>query len=510
MSVTLRASGFRTSVGAAWAEFPVKIGLLGTAIIAIGSLTPAYLPQASPIWPVLRSLNLAGEFGRVAGTVLTVSGIFLLVDAWFRLRHEIYARLNPLVIIGLWSLPFLVSPPILSHDAYSYDAQGWMIHNGQNPYDGGPTLVPGLFTDYAPWQWRYTPAPYGPLGLQIAHLVVDLSGGHPWLAALLIRIPALIGVTCIVHFLPKIARRIGADEHQVIWFACLNPLLVIDYVGGAHNDAWMMGLVVVSLWLALKPGWWPLAAVAIGVGASIKQPAILGAVFLPLLAHPIPSWRDLKRSMAAIGKAVVSLGIAAGVFVVISIACGLGFGWLDALGVPGTIPSASPSYGLGALLQLIIAPGGTSWLNGTMRVVLVLGVLLMLYWILRYGLKEPWKALSWSWLTVALSASALHSWYLLWGGLILPLSTTKRKVPWPAIAIVIFMLGYAALNMGNRNGVWAVLAAAVCMVAWLSHIAVYHRLWPGLRQNWVSHRYDRQPDTPPAAESSGPNPKELP
>ena len=468
-------------VRAAWAELPVKVGLLGTAIIAIGSLTPAYLPQASPMWPLLRAMGLAGQFGRVFGTVLTISGVFLLVDAWFRLRHTKYDHLRPLVVVALWSLPFLISPPIFSHDMYSYGAQGWMIHQGQNPYDGGPTLVPGPFSDYVSWVWRYTTAPYGPLALQISHLIAVTSGGYPWLAAYLMRIPALIGVACIVHFLPIIARRLGADLHQVSWFACLNPLLVIDYVGGGHNDAWMMGLVVLGLWVATKPRWWPLAAVVIGMATSIKQPAIFAALFLPVLISPVGSWRETRAMGVAIGKAAAGLAISAATFVGISYACGLGFGWIQALSVPGTVGSISPSYQVGRLIQGFVDPNGTTWLEGTESVVTAMGLVFIVYVTARYGWRRPMKALSWAWITLALTASALHSWYLLWGGLLLPMARDKRNVPWPAVLVVILMLCYAGINLGDRNGFFSIIAAIVCLAAWLVHLVVYHRMWRLIR-----------------------------
>jgi alpha-1,6-mannosyltransferase len=462
---------------AAWSEFPVKVGLLATAIITLGSLTPAYLPQASPIWSVLRRLGLAGEFGRVFGTILVISGIFALVDAWFRLRHTIYSHLKPLAIVGLWSLPFLCAPAIFSHDAHSYAAQGWMVHNGVNPYEVGPGIVPGLFSNYTPWVWRYTPAPYGPLALQISHLIADCSGGRPWLAGLLMRLPALIAVAVIIHLLPKIAERLGADPGPVTWFACLNPLLVIDYVGGAHNDGWMMGLVGVAIWVATKPRWWPLAALIIGAGAAIKQPAILAAIFLPFFASRVG--HSLAGYSRAIGRSLASLGLAIGSFVALSFACRLGFGWITALTVPGSVPSISPSYLLGSLLQWLIEPGGTTWSLGTAQVMMIVGLALIAFLCLRYGFTQPIKALAWSWIVLALAASALHSWYLLWGGLLLPIGM-KRRLPWVGILVVILMLCYAGLNLSDRNGLGAFIAAVIAMLAWLGHLVIYH--WLGTKR----------------------------
>jgi hypothetical protein len=288
------------------------------------------------------------------------------------------------------------------------------------------------------------------------------------------RIPALIGVIAIVYLLPKIGEHLGADVRQITWFACLNPLIVIDFVGGAHNDAWMMGLVVVGLWVATKPHWWVLSAVIIGVATSIKQPGIVAAIFLPLLAHPFTTAR---YRLAVIGRSVASLGIAIAVFMSVSVWCGLGFGWLDAIGVPGSVPSISPSHMIGTALQALIDPGGSAWLTGATRLGMGIGAVFMVYVTLRYGLRQPMKALSWAWIAAALSASALHSWYLLWGGLLLPMAGSKRRVPWPAVLVVILMLCYAAINMGERNGIFAIVAAGVCMLAWLAHIIIYHRFW---------------------------------
>ena len=485
------------AVRTAWGVMAVRVGLLGTALITIGSLTPAYLPQASPLWPILRSVGLAGEGGRVLGTVLTVCGVFLLVDAWFRLRHGRYAHLQPLAVVGLWCLPFLIAPPIFSHDMYSYAAQGWMVHLGQNPYDGGPGLVPGAFADYAPWAWRYTPAPYGPLAIQIARVLTELSGGVPWVAALLMRLPAIAAVAGVVWLLPRLGRAIGADVRQITWFACLNPLLVIDYVGGGHNDAWMMGLVVVGLWLATRPRWWPLAAVVIGLAASIKQPAILGALFLPLLTVPLASWREPRRAVAAVGRSLLALAIAVGTFLAVSWAAGLGFGWIRALGVPGTSPSISPAYLLGTALQWLVDPGGTGWFTWTGRVFLAAGAVFVAYCTVRYGPRRPLKALSWSWLGTALAVSALHSWYLLWGGLLLPLAGGRRRVPWAAILVVILMLCYAALSVGGRNGAWAVVAAVVALLAWLAHLVIYHRFWARRHRFGASSSLDPAPSAAP-------------
>ena len=64
----------------------VWFGFLGSLGILMGSLSPAYLPQASPIWDVLRAWRIDGPTTRWFGTISTLLGLMLLLEAWFRLR----------------------------------------------------------------------------------------------------------------------------------------------------------------------------------------------------------------------------------------------------------------------------------------------------------------------------------------------------------------------------------------------------------------------------------------
>ena len=475
----------------AWGMPQVRRGFLGTVLIAMGSFTPAYLPQSSPFWPLMRWAHLDNIPAKIAGTLMVLGGVSLLVSSWFQLRPwgpgraepgvqpgddrqvEAYRHVRHWAVLLIWGAPFLLAPPIFSHDAYSYAAQGWLVHNGISPYEQGPGVLPGGFADQVAWVWRNTPAPYGPLSLQIQHLLVDLCGYDPYLSALSMRIPALLGVGLIGLLLPRLAAMYHYDPARAAWFGTLNPVLVIDFIGGAHNDSLMMGLVVLALWVTRKVWWgWLPGAVILGVAASIKQPALLAAYALPLVHHP---WRRLAigQTLDVIARAMVSIGLAVGSFAVISIWTGLGFGWLNAVNVPGLVVTVSPFTVVGQGLSLLF--GWLGWSSGAVEAIRIsrsvgllvsaIGVAVMAVTTAR---RRPMAFTAYSYLLIALCAPALHSWYVLWGGLLLPLTRPSTRVLRVGVWATVVLLAYAGINLAFRNGALSLGVAAIALYYWQS------------------------------------------
>ena len=465
---------------AAWRVVPTRTGMLGTFLILVGSPTPAYLPQNSPWWGPLRALHLDNAPVKVIGTLILLSGLGLLVDAWFKFRPTVDVDVKRWAVLAIWSIPLLAAPPTFSHDAYSYSAQGWMLVNAVNPYEAGPGVLPGAFADQVAWVWRFTPAPYGPLSLRLQELIVVASGLQPYLSAVLMRIPALIGVVLIVVLLPRIADRMGVDAQLTAWLATLNPLLVIDFVGGAHNDALMMGLVVLALWLGLKARMWLAGAVVVGVAAAIKQPAFLAAYALPLLADPLTTWKG-SHIARTVGKIAVSCLIAIGTFGAVSLACGLGFGWINAVNVPGLVVTVSPSTVIGQGVQLVLNYFQLdSSEHAAIRLARTIGLAIAVAGVLVLAVvqarKKPMSFLSWSYLLVAFAGPALHSWYVLWGTLLLPLTKPSERIQRIALWTTMVLLSYAAVDLAWRNGAIALGIAAVVPLGWqLIHHERRHR-----------------------------------
>jgi len=449
-----RVSGWPADVAHAWGYRPVRRGFVGSLLIALGSLSPAYLPQNTPLWEPMRAIGLDTWPGRVLATILVIAGVAFMVDAWFRLRPSVYHKIKHWPITLLWSLPLLPAPLIFSHDAYGYAALGWLLRSGLNPYETPIAALPGPFADQFSWVWRYNTAMYPPLSLEMFHGIVIAAGNNPYLSALAMRFPAVIGVGLIVYFLPRIARQIGADIQLTAWFSAINPLVIIDLVGGAHNDALMLGLVVLALWLACKSQfWW--AAVVVGVAASIKQPAILAFYPVALIRHP---WQTLKwgDTWPALRRLTLSLAVSVAAFVAITFATGLGFGWIYAMDVPGQIVTLAPFTLVGAGLKLVLTSLGAPVAGEiVMAVVRYLGLALtaaVIGWLaLGVGRTRPVTFLSWSYLTFAFGGIALNSWYLTWGGVMLPLTKPNPRIIGTAVSVTAVLLAYEAGNLAWRN-----------------------------------------------------------
>lgn len=456
----------------------VWVGFAGSVCILLGSLSPAYLPQASPIWRWLPASGPGLSITKWTGTVLTLLGLMALLEAWFRLRPADRKRrgrpqLRNWAVLLIVAFPLLIGPPVFSHDAYSYVAHGWLLHNNLDPYQVGPGVLPGYFADQVAWVWRDTPAPYGPLSLKISHLLVILAGFDPVWSALLHRIPALLGVGLIGFFVPRIARLVGVPQASASWFATLNPILIIDFIGGAHNDSLMTGLMVLGVWIALRYKAWWFGAVAVGVAAAIKQPAFLAAVALPFMVVPWTSWK-IRPLLWAAAKSLASLAISVATFVGITFATGRGFGWINATDVPGKVDTFSPVTIIGRILQWPFAVLGHDQLAITVfdlvRKAGILAIVVGLVWLaVLYLGRRPIRFISFGLIWFAICAPALHSWYLLWGAVLLPMAGPTRRMVRAAIVATVVLLAYNAINFAMRNDLWTVMLILIAASYWTIH-----------------------------------------
>ena len=65
------------------------------------------------------------------------------------------------------------------------------------------------------------------------------------------RVLALAGVAMIVWALPRLARRCGVNEVAALWLGAANPLVIFHLIAGIHNEALMLGMMLVGMEWAL-------------------------------------------------------------------------------------------------------------------------------------------------------------------------------------------------------------------------------------------------------------------
>lgn len=459
----------------AWQDPNTRRGTVAMFLVLAGTFGVGMLPPDN-VWRDVPGLGWfqTSRAGQIIAVALLLYGVILLLDAWLRMRPTATSRPVSRGTLWCWSLPLLPAPPLLSFDAYSYAAQGEMVHRGFDPYSDGPAVLGDLFQAQVDPIWQFTPAPYGPLSLQVQHLVTDASGHNAYLAAILMRIPALIGVLLLAIYLPRLASALRYDREMTMWLAVLNPLVVLHLVGGAHNDSLMIGLMVLGLWLGVRHHL-AVGAICIAAAASIKQPA--AAAILAVAA--LHAWRgnDWGRpsKLDVMRKLVPAGAIFAVAFAAIGLASGLGFGWITALGVPGAVRSMlAPFTALGSGLEWIAYRAGATALGDAMvptvqRIGQLIGLGIMGYLVWRYKAKHPVRTLGWILIAFVLTGPVIHPWYMLWGGLLFAMTEhsvrRRQAVLWATVGFVL----YSAFDFGwFKNSQTALAVSAMLALIWVA------------------------------------------
>jgi alpha-1,6-mannosyltransferase len=472
------------------------LGLAGSIALALGGCAAGALPANDPFAhvPVIQQLR---ETPAIALAV-AYAGLALLVVAWLFLGRLVNAPGGPsrrslLLTLGVWALPLCLAPPMFSRDVYSYAAQGWLVQQGASPYFWGPAAVPGPFLQDVGNDWWHTPAPYGPVFLVIARFVVTLGGGHVVPSVLGLRLVALVGVALLVRYVPRLAVRCGVAPNRALWLGVLNPLVLLHFVSGAHNDALMVGLLVAGLVLLLDRR--PALGVAVfAVAMLVKAPAAVA------LAFAVPVWAGMLTGRARLLRAgLATAAVSAPVIAGLTWLTGLGYGWVSVMQTPGKVRnwlSATTLLGeAGGQLTKAVGLGdltdrSISVFRGAGGLIAMIICLLLLA---RAGQHRRGPAAVGA-LGVALVAMVVFSpvvqpWYLLWGFVLIAGSVAT---PGARRAVLIGSAGLAMLLMpkGGTIDVSAIVQAVLAGLA-VAGAAALFELLPG------------RPATEPAALASG-------
>lgn len=443
-----------------------RFGATGALLMALGALGAGAQPVLQNPVQGLRILGLPARMPSVALTI-TITGSVMVVLAWLLLGRFAVGRFRGGAVprrltrsqldrtLLMWVIPLTVAPPMFSKDVYSYLAQSEIAARGLDPYAIGPAQALGVdhvLTRTVPNIWRDTPAPYGPLFLWLGKGITWLTGENIVAGIFLHRLLALAGVALIVWALPRLARRCGVASVTALWLGAANPLLLFHLVAGIHNEALMLGLMLAGMEIALRAVesadpirgrnlTYLLAGTAlIGVSATVKIPSLLALGFVGMaLAR---RWGATARAVLA--AAALLLAVTVAVVLAVSLASGLGFGWLspDTLGTANEVRSwmSLPTLlGLGTGLAGVLLGLGdhtTAVLSLTRPIASLAAAFVALRMLVAVlvGRLHPVGALGVSLGVLVLLFPVVQPWYLLWAVIPLAAWATRPGFRIPAVA----------------------------------------------------------------------------
>lgn len=429
-------------------------GFVASTLLAIGSIGVGWLPIDGladvPLVHAMRTEGLA-----VSRAAVIVGGA-LLLQAWLVLGADILGghvrSLRRLwKVLALWIAPLLLVPPLFSRDVYSYFMQGKLVLAGGDPYTQGVESIPGWFQSGVDVMWRDTPTPYGPVFVALSRGVAALAGDNPYLAVVIFRLLAVGGVALLAIYVPRLAFHFGIDGSKALWLAVLNPLVLMHFVSGVHNDAIMIGLMVAGICLVIERS--PILGVVLVTAAAMVKPiAFLALPFVGII------WAGSQQTVRSrILGWVKTASVAGATYAVVALAIGSSFGWIRALTAPGDVLTwLSPSTALGMATGNVL-----SWLGlgdhygltiGFFRAIgMITAVVIVLRLILAPQGRTAVRSLMLAFLTVVALGPAVQPWYLLW---VLPLAAASGLSP-KELRVALFLTAGFTLY-----GLWETSASA--------------------------------------------------
>jgi hypothetical protein len=439
-----------------WLRRPALLGFFALVAIAIGSSfsNSPFKLELPGTWffgvPTTNSASTdhGNETLLMLGLLLVYGGLVLLLRVWIQLASALKARPGAPIkvltwVLVLWVIPMLIIAPVFSRDVFSYAAQGEMVTHHINPYLYGPfTLGSGPYVNPVDPLWGNTPAPYGPLFMIVDGFLATITMHHAMATVFALRILELAAVGLLAYCIPKLARSFKRDAGEAFVLAVLNPIVVLTLVGGAHNDAMMVALLVAGLTAArLKHPVW--GVVLCALAAAVKAPAALGILYIgwAWLGTGVPFRRRLR-------PVAISAMIAAGVLGVLTVISGLGSGWVSNLLTPGTVkswdaPATAVGLGMTSMAHLV----GLGIANSGVLAVTRLGGMLLSVGIGIWLLKESDRigelnAIGLTLLLFVVLGPVVQPWYLTWGLVLLaPVAEGKIRSTLIALSVVSPFLG---------------------------------------------------------------------
>jgi alpha-1,6-mannosyltransferase len=480
---------------------PGAVGFLGAFLASMAATHPGgvFLIRSDPWFFRIPPFSGASQNPSLAAFYI---GVFMLVGAWIAVVRATRSPDGPttgpvLVVMALWALPFIVGPPMFSGDVFVYASDGQLVNHGLNPYATTPyALGPSPFRSASHGIWLHTVSPYGPLFLRLAG-VASTIGAHTVVGTVIVfRLLACAGLSLAAVSLTSIARRHGQRPAHVLALALLSPLTLLHLVSAGHNDAIMVGLLAAGVALACSGR--PLSGIVLcTVAAAVKLPAAAAIVFIVWgLVRDAPSMRSRAAAVARGGA------VALGTIAAATAASGLSWGWLGALGVPGT---ASPrlavvndlAFGFDHYLHLSFPTALHLWRD----IGMVLALATVAYLLLRSA-RDRWvTALGAALVVVAVLGPTFYPWYLTWGLMLVAATAAdrwERAIIWASVVPTFAVApgGEGWLDQASKvAGTWVARSVVGAVVA----VAVVTIRRPG----WIASFFRADPVRPVSPDRNG-------
>jgi alpha-1,6-mannosyltransferase len=424
---TARASSARAALAALIALLLLYVAL-ATAPAADGSNLVLATVGGSPDW-LLGPLRIVGgdwTDGPLGGP-LFYCGLWLALAGWATVVLSAGGLTRRVVIIALVAanVLFLLAPPLLSQDVFSYIAYARLdIEHELNPYEHAPIEAVGDPINQFAGSKTATSA-YGPL-FTLAADPLSLLGVPT--AFWILKVLAALASLALVAVVWRTAERLGRDPRAPALFVGLNPLTLVHVVAGAHNEAYVVLLTMGGV-LAWVVGRGAAAGAVSTLAAGIKASAGLVVPFL-VAAGP------MRRLLAGVGAAAVAILVAA--------YAGFGADALDALGLLSDNQERTSRWSFPyktAQLLGAILPGDRLDYRDAVRAAYAIAFAAVAVWLLvktRRG-ADPIRMAGWATFALLVASAWLVPWYALW---LLPLAAlaADRRLEVATAALCAWML----------------------------------------------------------------------
>lgn len=461
----------RISLDPGWFGVYALPGFLGSTFIAIGALGVGWFPLSADIlqWKFIDFVQTE-TIGLALTRSFVVVGAALILQAWLVVGidalHGKILRVETIYFsLIAWIIPILLAPPLFSRDVYSYFMQGKMQLAGNNPYESGVSVVPGWFQSGVDPLWGDSPTPYGPVFLLIEKAVAAISQDSSLVASYIFRMTSLIGVVFICLSIPYLAKAHGVNPVSAAWIGVMNPLVLMHFVAGSHNDALMVGLICIAMAIALR-GHFVFAVIVATLALGIKPVAIVLLPFLALIAAGSgASWIRKAKYGAIAGVIAIST-----LFITSALAQTGPFGWIGSLSTPGTVKSwLSPTTAIGMLIggplrflgfgNVVDTSVGIARLIGSIILAIVLVML-----VLRPGGRSATRGVALSFVALVVLGPVVQPWYLLWSiPLLAATGLSHKQVRLMVLAIAAFTI-HGIANSSATADTFLELSDGIAMI----------------------------------------------